>query len=113
MITTVVCSIATRPMICKMVRPIENRRSLEKRGLFSQMCCIFCILMLFIAFSLFFWSRNVHVDNLQRYSNRNKDGMASVNFKQQWKKTLTPEHFLSILVRKRYRKRYRSLFRHC
>jgi len=82
-------------MICKMTRPIENRRGLEKRGLFSQMCCIFCILMLFTAFSLLFSSRNVHVDNLQRYSNRNKGGMASVNFKQQREKALTTEQFLS------------------
>jgi len=75
-------------MICKMVRPIENRRSLEKRGLFSQMCCIFCVLKLFTAFSLLFSSRNVCVDDLQRYSNRNKGGMASVNFKQQRGKSL-------------------------
>src|SRR5260221_11936272 len=102
MITTVVCSIATRPMICKMMRPIENRRGLEKRGLFYQMSCNFCILMLFIAFSLFFWSTTVHVDNLLRYSNSNKAGMASVTFKQQWEKTLKTEQFLGIFVQNRY-----------
>ena len=95
MITTVVCSIATRPMICKMVRTIENRRSLEKRGLFSQICCIFCVLILFTALSLLFSSRDVQVDDLQRYSNHNKGGIASVNFKQQREKALTTEHFLS------------------
>jgi hypothetical protein len=37
----------------------------------------------------------VHVDDLQRYSNHNKGGIASVNFKQQREKALTTEHFLS------------------
>src|SRR5579864_7220890 len=105
MITTVVCSITTRPMICKMVRPIENRRGLEKRGLFSQICRIFCVLILFTAFSLFFSSRNVHVDDLNVILTAIKVVWQALISNNSGEKVLTTEQFLSILVRNRYRNR--------